>query len=233
MSDSSRETAPPPDPTTPAPADAPMRVSTQPAPAPGPVTVNLGGVPPAQGAAPRPAGGAGRTGGGGQGGGKGGGQGGGQGGGDAAAIKALRQEMQALRGALAAAAPKPDAPAETNAATDDATVGERLEALTRAVQTLETYLSIGFFDRVRGTLGEAATELRPVALERRVARLRGLVRGLLLVQLATLGLVVALNGPQVMALAQAAWAGLVALLASAGVSLPVPAGDGSGGGGGT
>ncbi len=76
-----------------------------------------------------------------------------------------------------------------------------LAGLAQSVRTLESYLSIGFFDRVRAAIAESAESLRPVALEKRVAGLRRLVWLLLLLQLGTLGLLAVLNAPEIAALA--------------------------------
>ncbi|KAA5605799.1 hypothetical protein F1188_09290 [Roseospira marina] len=108
------------------------------------------------------------------------------------AVTALRQEVRALREAID---PSPDDTGSSGPAT--------LESLSQSVRTLETYLSIGFFDRVKAALGESAEHLRPVALEQRVRRLRRLVWLVMLVQLIVLGLILALSWPTVTALAQA------------------------------
>jgi hypothetical protein len=116
------------------------------------------------------------------------------GGNPAEAFQALRDEVRALRLRIEAG-PGPEADAAEPADTDT------LAGLAQSVRTLESYLSIGFFDRVRAAIAESAESLRPVALEKRVAGLRRLVWLLLLLQLGTLGLLAVLNAPEIAALA--------------------------------
>lgn len=115
----------------------------------------------------------------------------------AEAFVALRDEVRALRQQIEAGGG-----AASDAADGQAPPPETVAGLAQSVRTLESYLSIGFFDRVRAAITESAEALRPVALERRVSGLKRLVWLLLLVQLVTLGLLAVLNLPEIMALAE-------------------------------
>ena len=109
------------------------------------------------------------------------------------ALIELRAEVRDMRKAVDALTARvaPDADPVAAAAPDTDTV---LRDLTEAVRTLEAYVSLTFFDRVRATLQEMGeTDTGPAALERRLTRLSRLMwlfGGVQVIGLIILGLMI-------------------------------------------
>lgn len=115
------------------------------------------------------------------------------------ALLDLQAEVREMRGvidALAARGSGADTGGDGGAtASPPSGAAASLADLTEAVRTLEAYVSLTFFERVRTTLHEAAeSDPRPAALERRLTRLRRLVwlvGGVQVLGLIVLGLMIA------------------------------------------
>lgn len=117
------------------------------------------------------------------------------------AFRQLQIEVARLRETVAALSNAAPRSGETPADAD-----RDIDALRQSIQSLEGYMTIGFFDRVRTTIAEAATAFSPDALDRRVRRLRRLVWVLVLLQALTLALVAWTNQPALQPLLDSATA---------------------------